>query len=78
MPGRPRIWAREVSVCWSGGAQRRKGEAAEPYMNHLTEVAELVARSIDGADPDIIVAAVLHDTVEDTSATIDAGRRLRR
>jgi (p)ppGpp synthase/HD superfamily hydrolase len=47
-------------------------------MNHLTEVAELVARSIDGADPDIIVAAVLHDTVEDTSATIDAGRRLRR
>ena len=27
--------------------QRRKGEAAEPYMNHLTEVAELVAESMD-------------------------------
>ena len=49
--------------------QRRKGQLAEPYMNHLTEVAELVARSIGGADLDVVIAAVLHDTVEDTSAT---------
>jgi (p)ppGpp synthase/HD superfamily hydrolase len=51
--------------------QRRKGEAAEPYMNHLTEVAELVARATRGSDPDVIIAAVLHDTVEDTAATFD-------
>lgn len=50
-------------------SQRRKGEAAEPYVNHLTEVAELVARGTDGADVDLIVAAVLHDTVEDTETT---------
>jgi (p)ppGpp synthase/HD superfamily hydrolase len=49
--------------------QRRKGEAAEPYMNHLTEVAELVARATDAADLELIIAAVLHDTVEDTEAT---------
>ncbi len=50
--------------------QRRKGEAAEPYVNHLTEVAELVARATEGAEPDIIVAAILHDTVEDTATTL--------
>jgi (p)ppGpp synthase/HD superfamily hydrolase len=51
--------------------QRRKGEAAEPYMNHLTEVAELVAHATRGSDPEVIIAAVLHDTVEDTDATLD-------
>jgi (p)ppGpp synthase/HD superfamily hydrolase len=51
--------------------QRRKGEAAEPYMNHLTEVAELVAQATCGSDPEVIIAAVLHDTVEDTEATLE-------
>lgn len=50
--------------------QRRKGSAAEPYLNHLTEVAELIALATAGADPDLVIAAVLHDTVEDTSATL--------
>jgi (p)ppGpp synthase/HD superfamily hydrolase len=50
-------------------AQRRKGEAAEPVMNHLAEVAELVARATDGVDVDLVAAAVLHDTVEDTDTT---------
>ncbi len=49
--------------------QPRKGEAAEPYINHLTEVAKLVAEATDGADADLVVAAVLHDTVEDTPTT---------
>ena len=49
--------------------QRRKGEAAEPYMNHLTEVAELVAEATAGKDPELVIAAVLHDTLEDTSTT---------
>lgn len=49
--------------------QRRKGVAAEPYVNHLTEVADLVARATDGADLDLVVAAVLHDTVEDTDTS---------
>jgi len=50
--------------------QRRKGEAAEPYVNHLAEVAELVARATRGAEPEVVVAAVLHDTVEDTATTL--------
>ena len=51
--------------------QRRKGAAAEPYVNHLTEVAELVATASGGGDIDLINAAVLHDTVEDTKTTFD-------
>lgn len=50
--------------------QRRKGAAAEPYINHLTEVAALVAEATHGADAELIIAAVLHDAVEDTDTTL--------
>jgi (p)ppGpp synthase/HD superfamily hydrolase len=50
--------------------QRRKGVAAEPYINHLTEVAALVAEGTQGQDIDLVIAAVLHDTVEDTDTTV--------
>jgi len=45
--------------------QRRKGSAAEPYINHLIEVASLVTQATDGTDPDAVIAALLHDAVED-------------
>ncbi len=48
-------------------SQRRKGEAAEPYVNHLLEVAHLVAEA--GLDTATVTAALLHDTVEDTATT---------
>jgi GTP diphosphokinase / guanosine-3',5'-bis(diphosphate) 3'-diphosphatase len=47
--------------------QRRKGESQEPYVNHLAEVAELVALATKGPDANLIAAAVLRDTVEDTN-----------
>jgi (p)ppGpp synthase/HD superfamily hydrolase len=54
--------------------QRRKGAAAEPYVNHLIEVADLVAAV--GAAEDIICAALLHDAIEDqgVSAAMIADR----
>src|SRR3954447_11069844 len=45
--------------------QRRKGSAQEPYINHLLEVASLVAHATEGADPNVVMAALLHDAVED-------------
>jgi GTP diphosphokinase / guanosine-3',5'-bis(diphosphate) 3'-diphosphatase len=45
--------------------QRRKGAAEEPYINHLLEVATLVAEASDGKDPDLVIAALLHDAIED-------------
>ncbi len=49
--------------------QRRKGAEAEPYINHLAEVALLVAESTAAADPNLVLACVLHDTIEDTKAS---------
>jgi len=49
--------------------QKRKGEAAEPYINHLLEVAELVAGGLVDPDTNLIIAALLHDVVEDAGVT---------
>ena len=45
--------------------QRRKGAAQEPYINHLLEVATLVAEATGGNDPNLVIAALLHDAIED-------------
>lgn len=47
-------------------AQRRKGDAQEPYINHLAEVALLLTQATGGRDSELIAAAWLHDTLEDT------------
>ena len=44
---------------------RRKGAAEEPYINHLLEVASLVAEATGGKDPNLVIAALLHDAIED-------------
>jgi len=49
--------------------QRRKGKAGEPYINHLIEVADLVASSLTEPDTNLIMAAFIHDVVEDTPTT---------
>ena len=49
--------------------QRRKGEAAEPYINHLAEVAALLAEATCGDDPVLLIASLLHDTIEDQDVT---------
>src|SRR5258708_38713877 len=61
-----------ISRAWNFAAQRhttqrRKGDAQEPFVNHLAEVAELVATATEGRDANLVAAAVLHDTVEDTA-----------
>ncbi|MBU8544473.1 MULTISPECIES: HD domain-containing protein [Roseomonadaceae] len=48
---------------------RRKGAAAEPYVNHVIEVAQLLAEH--GAPEEAILAALLHDTVEDSDTDPD-------
>jgi (p)ppGpp synthase/HD superfamily hydrolase len=51
--------------------QKRKGTAGEPYINHLLEVAELVNEATGGKDPNLVIAALLHDAIEDQG--IDRG-----
>ncbi len=49
--------------------QVRKGEAGEPYVNHVIEVAEMLARASGGGDVELVIGGLLHDTIEDTGAT---------
>jgi guanosine-3',5'-bis(diphosphate) 3'-pyrophosphohydrolase len=46
-------------------SQRRKGVAQEPYINHLAEVALLLAEATEGEDTGLVVAGLLHDCIED-------------
>lgn len=64
--------------------QRRKNAAKTPYINHPIEVMKLIATAgysiTDDKDEEnfkaCLMAAVLHDTVEDTGATEDDIRNL--
>ncbi|EIC21639.1 guanosine polyphosphate synthetase/pyrophosphohydrolase [Thiorhodovibrio frisius] len=50
--------------------QRRKDAAASPYINHPLAVAWLLSSEGGVRDSDLLAAALLHDTVEDTDATL--------
>jgi len=56
-------------ACKCHAAHRRKGAEAEPYVNHLADVARRVAEATGGDDVNLIAAALLHDTVEDVGVT---------
>jgi guanosine-3',5'-bis(diphosphate) 3'-pyrophosphohydrolase len=49
--------------------QRRKNDVAAPYINHPLSVASLLANEGGVVDVDLLIAALLHDTVEDTSTS---------
>jgi guanosine-3',5'-bis(diphosphate) 3'-pyrophosphohydrolase len=48
--------------------QRRKGKDASPYINHPLALANLLA-GCGERDPVLLMAALLHDTVEDTATS---------
>ena len=50
--------------------QRRKDAEASPYINHPLALADLLAREGGVTDTIVIVAALLHDTVEDTETSL--------
>ncbi len=50
--------------------QRRKGKDASPYINHPLALASLLADRGE-RDPTLLMAALLHDTVEDTATSFE-------
>ncbi|SFH11038.1 HD domain-containing protein [Methylobacterium gossipiicola] len=56
--------------------QTRKGAAREPYVNHLAEVAALLAATTEEPDAPLVAAGWLHDTVEDTETSGEELERL--
>jgi len=59
--------ARQFAIKAHGRLDHRRKYSSEPYPVHLQAVADLVASV--GDDPEMIAAAWLHDTIEDTHTT---------
>jgi guanosine-3',5'-bis(diphosphate) 3'-pyrophosphohydrolase len=49
--------------------QRRKDHEASPYINHSIALANVLANEAGVDDERVLMAAVLHDTIEDTETT---------
>ncbi len=49
--------------------QLRKDAGSTAYINHPLEVARILAEEGGVSDPEVIAAALLHDTIEDTETT---------
>lgn len=49
--------------------QRRKDAEASPYINHPISLANILANEGGVINIDVLCAAILHDTIEDTETT---------
>jgi len=49
--------------------QRRKDHEASPYVNHPIALADVLVNEGGVSDVEVLCAALLHDTVEDTATT---------
>jgi guanosine-3',5'-bis(diphosphate) 3'-pyrophosphohydrolase len=56
--------------------QRRKNVWASPYINHPIAVSEILWEIGEVRDTDTLVAALLHDTLEDTDTTLGELERI--
>ncbi|MEW8585487.1 MAG: HD domain-containing protein [Candidatus Thiodiazotropha sp.] len=51
--------------------QRRKDIEASPYINHPITLVDILVNEGDVTDPETLIAALLHDTIEDTDTTVE-------
>ena len=56
--------------------QRRKDVEASPYINHPIALANVLANEGGIANKDVLCAAMLHDTIEDTETTEEELKQL--
>ena len=55
--------------------QRRKDAEASPYINHPIALAEVLAGEGGVSDAEVLAAALLHDTIEDTDTSLEELQR---
>lgn len=75
----PEKWANSMNKLISAIAfaaskhrnQRRKDHEASPYINHPIALANVLANEAGVEDEHVLIAAVLHDTIEDTETSED-------
>ncbi|MBY0551575.1 MAG: HD domain-containing protein [Candidatus Obscuribacterales bacterium] len=69
IPNTAAVFAALKFAAFKHRTQTRKNVEKTPYINHPIEVAEILIRVAKVRDTETILAAVLHDTVEDTDTT---------
>jgi guanosine-3',5'-bis(diphosphate) 3'-pyrophosphohydrolase len=62
-----RITAAALFAAMKHRDQRRKDAEQSPYINHPLQVADFLAS--EGVDEEVVLAALLHDTIEDTNTS---------
>jgi (p)ppGpp synthase/HD superfamily hydrolase len=66
----------ERALALAGTLHRRDRRVREPYVNHLLRVTIRIIRYYKVTDVDVLVAALLHDAVEDHPAELAGGAPL--
>ena len=70
--GAARIVAAAHFAAFKHREQRRKGvkgKRPSPYINHPLALADVLANEAGVGDAEVLMAAILHDTIEDTKTT---------
>lgn len=65
------IWQNAASFAARAHAGQLRKDGETPYIAHLFRVAMTVRNVFGICDPDILAAALLHDTIEDTTVDYD-------
>ena len=69
-------FAAAFALAWAVHGNQWRKKTGIPYMAHVMSVAALALEN--GADEDVAIAALLHDTVEDSEDGAEHPRRHRR
>lgn len=64
-----RIIAAAQFAAFKHREQQRKGAEGSPYINHPLALASTLAVEAGVQDVEVLMAAILHDTIEDTKTT---------
>jgi guanosine-3',5'-bis(diphosphate) 3'-pyrophosphohydrolase len=70
-PPLPAFIAATAFAAFKHRDQRRKDAKASPYINHPIALANVLANEAAVRDVIVLMAALLHDTIEDTATTAD-------
>ena len=70
-PPLPAFIAAAAFAAYKHRDQRRKDAKASPYINHPIALANVLANEAAVGDLIVLMAALLHDTIEDTDTTAE-------
>lgn len=65
------IKGREFAYRYHNAINHKRKYTGAPYTDHLDEVVNILLENVPWVTPEMLTAAYLHDTVEDTAATIE-------